>query len=689
MYRIYSLLFFLVAATLHPALAQQDTLVQSVLAVVGRSYNDSITLRWAPRNAQAWQQGNTQGYRIERITRIRNGAVLPTPEKVVLHAQIKPLPLDNWEALVKVNRYAAIAAQALYGDRFEVDLSKSDLFSIVNKVKENEQRYAFALFSADMSPAVARASGLWFTDKSVKKGEKYVYRIVLNNAQDIQSGSLFISAGEGQLLPAPQQLQAEIKGNQISLRWEKAGINAYTAYIVERSTDGKLFEQLSEVPLITLTPEDKINNVYEYATDSLVQAVQTAYYRVRGITPFGESGLYSAVVKVTAGKALSEVPYIKESTSTDNKSVVLHWDFPKEQEASIKGFNVERSTKPQGNFSMLTPSLSPTLRSYEDKTPQQVNYYRVTAVGKDGTKIVSPLHLAMLVDSIPPATPAGLKALVSDAGHVTLSWNQNSEKDVYGYRIYKANTEKEEATQLTPAPIGENTYTDTVNLKALSEVMYYGVMAIDKNQNHSPMSALLKVVLPDKIKPQPPSMFPVRSNEKGTLLSWTRSSSSDVVQYDVYRRGADRSEWQRIKIVTANPGDTTYSWTDEYSTGIQHYSITAVDDSGLESEPTMPVRGGKIDNGLQETVSWKTPLLVKEEQYVLLHWQYEKNGVRAFKLFRAADNSALVLHKTLSGGQRDYREHIESGKKYTYRIMAVFDNEKQSELSKELTVENN
>ena len=132
----------------------QNDIVPERIAVRARPSVDSITLRWAPLNFNVWRAANLNGYRVERYVLARNGSLLPKAEKSILTHALKPLAESAWEPLVKADRYGAIAAQALFGTRFEVDLKQSDVFTIVNKVHENEQRFAFALFSADMSPQV-------------------------------------------------------------------------------------------------------------------------------------------------------------------------------------------------------------------------------------------------------------------------------------------------------------------------------------------------------------------------------------------------------------------------------------------------------------------------------------------------------------------------------------------------------
>ena len=669
------------------AQTQDSTRFWEPIAVAARPYADSIVLRWAPLKGKIWQQANKNGYIIERYVMARNGKVLQQPEKIVLTpSPLKPLPLEQWQNIIRRDKYHAIAAQALFGDRFEVDMSKSDVFTIVNKVKENEQRFTFALFSADMSPLVAKASGLWFTDKKVVQGEKYLYRILISQNETIR-GSIFISPDDIYELPKPLNLVADFKDQLVSLRWDKNSVGKYTAYIIERSTDGKVFQSISDTPLVTMSPTDHADTRYEYAIDSLQDISKTYHYRVKGITPFGEESKPSDVASGKGATTVADVPYISSGENIDNKSIRIIWDFPEKNNSSIKGFSVERSSKPQGNYIPLTlqSPIPPAGRMYEDKMPQNVNYYRVTALGLNGEKYSSPIYLAQLIDSIPPATPAGLKATINEFGSVELSWQQNKDSDLFGYRIYRSNVSTEEPSQITSEPVVGAYFKDNVNVNTLNEAVYYSVMAIDKNQNHSGLSELLKVSLPDKIKPQPPVFLPVKSDEKGVLLEWIRSGSEDVVQYDIYRKASDRKEWQRLKTMQATQ-DSVFRYIDENAIAGKSnaYTVVAVDKSGLESDPATPVSAGKIDSGLRPQVQWKTATIIKEKNQVVLSWEYLQNGVTSFRIYRAIDEGSSVMYRTVSGDKREFPDMLTSGKKYKYKILAVFEGGAKSELSTEL-----
>ena len=665
-----------------------EPLEAETIAVTGRPSRDSIILRWAPMRFHAWQLGNENGYRIERYVVARNASLLPIPEKLILHPALKPFAEDQWEDLVQDEKYGAIAAQALFGDRFEVDLRNTDPFGIVNKVRENEQRFSFALFSADMSFRVAKASGLMFTDKNVDPSERYLYRIIIN-AGDSLRGSLFISPDEPYQLQPPENLKGEFKNGYIQLQWNKNNNYLYTAYRVERSQDGIIFHAISDSPLITVSPSDSEDTRFHYAIDSLPITDKLYHYRVKGLTPFGDESLPSNTISGNAQPTVKQVPYISEIESPDNKSLLVRWDFPAESNIAIKGFTLERTTAPNGQFIAVPPlMLPPVTRTWSDKSPAQVNYYRIVALGPDGERHSSPVFYGQLIDSIPPASPQGLKAVVHDSGAVDLSWLPNTEGDVYGYRVYKANYSSEELAQLTKSPITQTFLTDTVDVRTLNEHAHYSVMAIDKNQNHSKLSEILKVALPDKVPPRPPVLLPVKSNGDGVTLSWMSGPSQDVSIYAVYRRAVEDSRWKCLVIID-HGRDTVYEYTDHAPPAgkLHYYTIIAIDDAGLESAPSPPVSGCKMNISPPAPVEWRKPIILREENQVMLRWEYDVQKVELFRIYKASNEKPPVLYRTVSEEIRELKDWLIPTENYTYRIMAIFTNGQKSALSAALFID--
>lgn len=680
---LFAMLLFVCAETLGQA---GDSLSQDAIAVSARPSDDSITLRWAPLDFNVWKVGNERGYRVERYVVSRNGILLAAPEKAILRHRLRPMEESQWMPLVQENKYAAIAAQAFFGDRFEVDLRQSDAFTIVNKVRENEQRFAFALFSADMSPAVAKASGLWLTDNQVKIGEKYLYRIILN-APDSVRGSIFVAPDDPYELPKPLNLQADFKDKFVSLKWDKGETMYYTAHVLERSVDGKVFRSISDSPLITVAPTAVADTRYEYALDSLPDLITTYHYRVRGITPFGEVGPPSSPVRGKGRPMVEQVPFITSAQSPNNSFIDIHWDFPSHNNAAIKGFEVRRGVEPKGNYDALTKELlTPQTRSFIDTSAGQSNYYKVLALGLDGEWYSSHVYYAQLVDSIPPHRPTGLKAEVSDKGQVTLSWDANTDADIYGYRIYKAYHQSEEFAQVTSEPLRKNTFVDAVDLNTLNEYVYYSVMSIDRTQNHSGLSQSLQVLLPDKVRPQPPVLLAHKSDHSGISISWRRGASADIVKYKVYRNVHGETEWMESRTLLA-ADDSVYFFKDTTTAAGKKYfyTVIAIDEAGLESTPTPPVAARTPITALRPAIEWKKPKLNREENTLTLGWNYREESVHIFRIYRSTGDERIVTFQNISGKEVQFSDTMVPGKTYRYRIMAVFVNGQKSSLSEELT----
>jgi uncharacterized protein len=681
---------FIFPALTGRVLAQDSLRVREGLRVVARVSTDSISLRWAPSDFSTWKTGNVSGYQVERYTVVKNGIVLNVPERLILTPRpLKPQPEQAWESLVRKDKYAAVAAQALFGAAFEMDFSQNDVFQIVNKVKENEQRFAFALFCADMSLSVSMASGLFIADHQAKSGEKYLYRVSIIQSADTVRGSIYTGLDEIYTIPKPNGLSVMVQDTRAILQWNHSPFPIYTAYSIERSSEGKNFSVISDEPLVTVSPRSGEAG-YEVYTDSLPVINGTFFYRVRGITPFGERSEPSEIVSGTRHVSLDQYPVIVESENFNNQSILIHWEFPVESNLAISGFTIERSPNPKAGFKRLTTEfINGDVRNYRDDHPAAVNYYKVGAQGKDGRLYSSSIHLVQLIDSIPPVAPTRLKATVDDDGHVLLSWSPNPEPDVYGYRIYRSNYDQEELFQITDGPIANVTYVDTINLNTLSTKIYYSVMALDKRQNHSVLSDKLEITLPDKVKPQPPVFLSVRNEPLGVTMEWEPSSSGDVIRYHVYRKGFRESTWLRIHAIEASD-DSIYHFTDTTDTYRRagSYVLVSIDKSGLESAPSRPISGTAATGLPLPKMQWDKPMIRRDKSEIELTWGSTRPGVDTYRIYRAKGTEEIRLYKTISSRETKFADaSLTPGVQYRYQIMAMFEDGRKSILSESIVID--
>ncbi len=692
--KIFVLVLGLFALSLQGVRGQQASR-PSVQVLANPAKAGAITLRWAPSNPIAWKFANQHGYVLERYTLLRDGQQLPRPERRQLTPQaLKPLPLDAWEPLVKADKRAAITAQALYGQSFNVTAPDAGAaMSITNQVQEQEQRWSMALYAADLSADVADASGLRFVDKDVKANEMYLYRVYTQVPREkyaIDTGFVYTGLAEYKALPAPFGLEGTFSDRQVMLQWNKvyhAGI--YIGHHLERAGPDGRFVRITDDPVINTETTPTPTNPYIYYLDSLPENGVEYRYRIVGLTPFGETGPPSEEVAGKGVKVFSDNPSILKSDVINGNTVTLTWRFPDEDTPYLKGFSILRSNRSNGQFIEISQGqIPPAARQFTDEKPLLSNYYRVKAIGNEGQEVQSFPFLVQLEDSIPPAPPVGLKGEMDTLGVVKLEWTANTEDDLSGYRVYRANYAHEEFSQITVGAVKDVGFYDTVQVKTMSKAVYYKITAVDLRHNPSAFSEVLAVKRPDLLPPVPPVFKQVKNSPQGAWMKWVNSSSNDVEKHVLYRRKAGAQDWELLATFGA-ASDSVYA-DDKTPAGQPfEYVLLAVDDSGLESVPAGPIKGMKIDTGVRPQIANVRATPDREQKKIVLSWQYGQQGVEKFLIYRAEKEDKARLYQTVpaQGNRLTFQDsELTINTEYKYFVQAVFADGAYSAMSKEVKV---
>jgi hypothetical protein len=663
---------------------QNEVPVRVAVKVLANPVDNRITLRWAPTTPPSWEYGNNYGYSVQRVTITRNNQPLTSKAKIILSSFIAPKPLAEWEREVKQNKYAAVAAQALYGKKFEVS-QQGGVAGMVNQAKESEQRFSFALFSADYSPVVAVMSGLSFTDTHVNQEENYLYKVWVNmpdNRYPIDTGYVYTGLKEARALPALPKPEVKFMDKQAVISWNYGYyVNTYIAYFVERSADGgKNFNSISKDPIVpaenTSTPTGIVNII-----DTLQDNTITYSYRIKGVSVFGESGPYSTTAGGHGKKSLSAAPAIRNLTVIDNERVKFQWEYPPTMITEVSGFQIERSFKPKGPFEIISPVLKANVQEFMDTKPRSSNYYRVVALGEDDKTYSFP-HLAQLTDSIPPAVPQGISAVVDTLGVVTLKWERGKEDDLLGYRVFRANFDSHEYGQVTTSPVQEPLFIDTINLKTLTKNIYYKVVAVDRHFNPSKFSDAVVVERPDIIPPSTPSFCNIqyRSGE-GVVLQWIRSSSEDVSKHVLYKRSSFDNSWK----IVATTSDSTSRFVDTEvpNKNTYEYVLVAQDRSGLVSKPSSPIRIAVNDRSNKPSIDKFAARADEQNKEVVLSWSYDAPEVQQFWIYRKDAEGRMRLLESVPPEVKQFNDKLLTvNTQYEYSIKAVFRDGAHSPLSK-------
>ncbi|WP_338767902.1 hypothetical protein WAF17_06680 [Bernardetia sp. ABR2-2B] len=694
MKNIFLILFFL-GVSLSFAVAQDnDPFKDSVnIQAMGRFTGSEVLLRFAPSSPLLWRtmHKNKIGYTIEKIY-INSDDF--KAEKIT-QSPILPYSLEEWKNKTNTeNAYVTAAAEAMYGTVSVNTAAISSPFETAKKTEnEIQMRYALAMLSADMEKEAAQGLGLSFKDNFQKTEGFAIYSIYPSQkieGMEVDTAIVRIDFTE-KYEPYPViGVSTEEGEHAVTITWDKDGNDTFSAFKIEKSTDGKTFFTLNENP--SITDQDIPYNFY---IDSVSQNYQKATYRITGITPFGDMGLPSETVE---GQGIDLSPAagfggIFTETLPDG-SVKIMWETIGEQ-PDLEGYFVAKALDVGHEFIYINekPIRSKGKNNeFIDKNPEEVfnSYYTVYAHDKNGNISKSMTAMHTLVDSIPPQTPKNLKGTIDSLGVVRLKWEEGTEADLRGYRVYYANAKEREFVQLTVSPIANDIFLDTISLNTLSNKIYYKIAAIDLRYNASDYSEILELSKPDTIPPTSPFVAFYEVNEKGIKLDFRRSSSLDIFSHSVLRREKESDEWQ----VLATFEDTTSQFLDKKTEKSKwyQYAIQAKDQSENLSAITTITPIQFYDNGKQNFIPTLKAEFSKKEKQLRLFWEgkewkdKQEQGFQVMILRKEQEAEFVALTTIQENEYIDYSLY-DNQKGFVYVIKLIYKDGSESELSNQVKID--
>lgn len=601
---------------------------KSEIKVIARGHQDKILLRWAITSPSEWKKAIKTGFIITRYTVKKGTQILSNPEEKILTATpLLPEPLPKWADLIQKDNYAAIVAQSIYGEDFQITgQNDTSISNIIDSSDELDQRHTFGLFAADMSFEGSVLAGWGLIDKNIKQNEVYVYQVsVANVSSKVKPSSVMIGVRDYKKLPAIDDVIAVSDDKKVIISWDfESYKNIFTSYKIERSEDGVTFAPITNAPIVNMNEQKGVSSKRLFYVDTLAQNDKTYHYKLYGISAFGEKGQIS---KVLTAKGIHDVflsTRIADYKIDKDNTVLLEWEYPKDLEDFIAGFEIDHSENEKGPYLKVSENLPPNTRQFQYKNLAASNYFKVIVVGKNNKRLTSQSTLVQPIDSIAPLKPIGLEGVIDSLGTVKLTWKANSEKDLLGYRILKANSENEEFVDIYKKPFEGLGYEDKVSLTLSNPKVYYRIAAEDKRYNISEMSDILVLEKPDVIPPAAP-IFKDYEVAKGKVrLQWIRSYSEDVVSHYVLRKKAGDKLWTEVFQVNDTLQEFFDSNLENGST--YQYAIQAKDKTGLFStldHSTVTVQF--VDMSPLTMLQNVLATVDREQRKILLSWQYKKS----------------------------------------------------------------
>jgi hypothetical protein len=628
----------------------------------------TVKLRWAPSNAKAWTDGKKYGYTVERYTMTVDKAFMDSPVKRVVDESFIPLPLVEWEQAIRTSDYAAVIAQAFYGEDFSLTSASGDMGSIINRANELEQRFATSIFMAEYDYKAAGMAGWAWTDTLAKPNEKYLYRIFLNrpDKEEGDTAAVFTGFDEIRPLPAPIGLAAVFGDKSVMLSWNYALLaSTYHSYHVERMAEGETaFRRITELPVSTLT-EGMREIIY---TDSLPDNEKEYLYRIYGLTGFDETGPLSDTIRGRGKELASCIPYIINGAFTGKDTAAVYWEFDCPRTELVEKLQILHSQDPENDFSLLLDNIPVQAREKSFILKGELNYIKLVAVNKDSTRRESFPFLLRQTDSIPPAVPAGLKVTVDTLCVAHLEWDANNEPDLRGYRILRGFTETEEKSSLLPGFIPVNEYTDTLSPDLANAHVYYALTAVDMRYNESQSSETVFAAKPNRITPDEPVFTGYEMEGSRIKLGWLINPGQADVKYALMRQASGQEEG--VVIFTGDYTCNTYTDEPEKS-GAYAYWVVATAANGKQSKSPQPLA---LDVYVEEdltAVSGFSSYADRKHNYVELFWRKHEKA-KKYRIYKAQEDAPMSLWKeTEATINRITDEYVSPDTKYAYTILFV------------------
>jgi len=435
-----------------------------------------------------------------------------------------------------------------------------------------------------------------------------------------------------------------------------------------------------DLPLVNLAEDENLN--YFVYTDSLSSNNEQTWYRVKGISPFGEEGPASDILNGKGAPEFTAYAVIDTSEVVENDRIIVRWRVTENYPEQVTGISILRSDKYDGVFENLTTKpMAPGVRMFTDSRPRLSNYYKIMLLGKDSLTSYSFPYLVQTEDNDPPSPPQMLTGKVDSAGIVTIAWKENTEPDLMGYKVFRANAPDEEFIALGFDITLKNICRDTINLNTLTQKIYYQVVAIDKRYNSSDYSAILELSRPDTIRPAPAIITRFNIQNDKVTIQMEESPASDINFYELYRIA--EKDTSSIKLITWK-GNLPAAYEDIPSgQGNYFYLIKTFDLAGNSSEYGRMVY---LSSTSQKTVNLKATQ-GKSGKSIILTWDMPAD----FKptktiVYRSKETDPISIYTTLEGSDQLFEDkEIEINTIYNYRIKVFSTNSSAVITSRNIT----
>jgi len=670
-----SAIFILVLIFSTQFLKAEDTLR---VRAISKVYNDSVVLRLAPENAMTFDAFRTFGIKIEAADFTADESKELVFKTIAANLNVQPE--TYWKSTFTIkDTLAALAAQLLFVK--PILPSKGDEALDIQQQKDlRNSSFAYSMITADQSAKVANAMGLRFKDVKLNKDAKRIYRIMLNNVPvGFKNDTTFLLVSPeitpNRIPPVPI---CESGDKVLQLSWRTQSNAGFTGFHLYRN-DGNTTIKLNQALIV---PADQNNTSYQlYVFRDSVLNYKKYNYKIYGVDAFGEYSEASIeIIGMARDFTPPAAPQLNIVTDNGKHQLQLKWNYPNET-LDLKGFLVHKSENIDGPYQPISSMLPVSARNFTDENSSiyKGSFYKVQSLDTASNGAFSMPMYGFVADSIAPASPIGLKGTLDTNGVVTLIWNPGNEPDLQGYRVYFANAADHEFSILTGKVLIDTVFRDTIQKRTLTRDIFYRIIAVDNNYNHSKPCQMVKIKRLDVIPPQQAVFKDVLVKDTTIEIHWINSQSIDLASVKLYMQEQNYTDWDLLK-----------SWLVKDTTGVfvaknlkkkTYYSfkIESIDSTGLVSTTQTPLQLRTYDTGIKRGEHKLDVNYNAKEKEILLQWEGNFPKGCSFLLYRKTPNSeGLTKYKVINNSNQFSDKTLAGKGTYQYTLKVIYPDGSQS-----------
>jgi uncharacterized protein len=531
---------------------------------------------------------------------------------------------------------------------------------------QNDNRLSMLMYLSVREPEIARALGQYYEDTPPVDMNTVVYTLEVYQGKELVfTQERGVDLRRSPEMPLLWELEAHRFDWGVGLRWQ--GYEAYTMFNVYRSDtyEGK-FEKINSAPVQVQSSRnaDGTMNVAPYFySDTTLKQGQRAFYKVRGVDFFADNGPFTQPVLGKIKVDPHPAALLRPTVEAKETFIDIHWQPAADKD--ILGYNIYRSQKYQGADTRINEHLVQGTFFRDTRVQVDLNYfYSVTAVNKGGYESLPSLNALGLAKDVTP--PPVVQALVggSERATIKLQWAGVTAEDLLGYRIYRTLRPDNMDWALINTEMAVDPVYDDVLTQNLSRYpYYYRITAVDTHYNESAPSEVVKVQLPDVTPPRAPG-FTGSSVRRGQVsLTWKDVDVYDLAGYHIYRS----TDGERQKITSEPVGLSSFVDAHPPVAASVVYEVTAVDQSGNESNPSTPLNL-KVRDHQAPSIEHFTAAMDKKT--VMLTMISKDKDLAGFNVFRSRNNRDFIrINRDRIRDSTFMDAHVQKGNRYFYRVV--------------------